>query len=328
MKCLVTGATGFVGGHLCERLVAEGHEVFAMARTSSKRDLLEGIGARIVNGTLDSINVFAHYAAEIDVVFHLAAVTKPVNERDFFAVNARGTERMIRGLNRGDFRGRVVYLSSQAAGGPARNRQRPRKESDKDHPVSIYGRSKRAGEKCVREKLPQGCTWTILRPGAIYGPREHEILEVLRMIERRGIAVGFGESLYVQMTHVEDVVEGLLRAAFNPQASGKTYYLCNRPAWTFEEIVHMAAEALGKDVRIIRLPLFSGRLIGSTLDIVSRLAGRSVAPFGRDKMREMEARYWIADPSLLESELNWSSKYDFPQGLQSTVRWYRDNDCL
>lgn len=328
MRCLVTGATGFVGSHLVERLAREGHEVLALARPTSNRSHLESLGVRIVNGTIDSINVFAYYAEELDVVFHLAAVTKPLREDDFRRVNTVGTERLLRGLRRGEFRGRVVLLSSLAAGGPAAGPQEPRREADKDAPVSKYGKSKLAAEKAVKEGAPQGSTWSILRPGAIYGPREHEILEVLRMIHRQGLAVQFGPPVVLQMTHVADVVDGLVRAAFVPEARSQTYYLADRCAWSFEEIVTLAAEALGRRVRILRLPMRAGWALARCLDTGSRLAKRSLAPLGCDKLREMEARYWLADPAKLESELGWRARVPFPEGLRENVEWYQQEGWL
>lgn len=328
MKCFVTGATGFVGGHLCAKLVAEGHEVVALIRPDAKRDALKKLGARIAQGTIESTNVFAHYAEQTDVFFHLAAVTKPVREASFDSVNRVGTEHVLAGLVRGDFHGKFVLLSSLAAGGPAAAIDSPRRETDPDAPVSRYGESKLAAETAVRNALPKGCPWTILRPGAIYGPREHQILEVLRMMHRHKVAVQFGDGVAVQMTHVDDVVEALLQAAFNPQSSGRTYYINDRAVWGFEDVVKMASEALGHPVRLIKLPMAAGGALAAVLDGLGAVLGKSLAPLGRDKFREMEARFWVADPTLAERELRWQPKWEFSRGLASTIEWYQQNQAL
>lgn len=328
MKCFVTGATGFVGGHLCERLMAEGHEVIALARETSDRSLLESLGCRIAAGGIDSMNVFAHYAREIDVLFHLAAVTHPLRSPDFRRVNQRGTEHLISGLRRGDFSGKFVLLSSLAAAGPSRNMNHFRKESETDAPVSLYGRSKLGGELRLKKQLPEGCAWTILRPGSIYGPREHKIRDVIQMINRNGLAVQFGDGVNIQLTHVQDVVEGLMMAAFNPQTSGKTYFINDRQVWSFEQIARLAGEALARPVRVIKAPLAVGKTLAWTLDHTAIWTGRQLAPLGRDKMREMAAGYWIADPSAIEEDLEWRPKWTFPEGLSNMVEWCREEGYL
>lgn len=328
MRCFVTGATGFVGGHLCERLIQDGHEVRALARSTSKTALLEKVGARIVVGDMDSINVFAAQAQEVDMVFHLAAITKALRRRDFYRVNYMGTRKLVEGLRRGAFRGRVVYLSSLAAAGPARNPNVPRTENDTEAPVSDYGRSKLKAEKAFFKHLPKGSSGVVLRPGAIYGPREHEIYEVLKVMMRLGIAVKIGSGVSVQLTHVEDVVEGLLRAAFRPEASGRTYILSDPGVWSFDQVVELAGESLGKQVRLIPLPLFVGEGLAKVFDIASRIAGKSLSPLTYDKIREMRARYWVGDSSLAEKELEWKPTWDFPRGMQHTIEWYRKEGWL
>jgi dihydroflavonol-4-reductase len=328
MRCFVTGATGFVGGHLCERLRADGHVVYALARSSSDKSVLEKCGATIVEGTVDSINIFARHAQRIDVVFHLAAVTKALTRGEFMRVNARGTGRLLVGLKRGGFAGKIVLLSSLAAGGPAASESRPQREDDPDAPVSDYGSSKLRAEEMLKEHLPAGCSYTILRPGAIYGPREHEMLEVFRFMAKTGLAIQFGAPVAVQMTHVEDVADGLVRAAFTAASEGKTYYLNDTPVWTFPEVVRLVAESLGHPVRLIRLPFFVGRGLAGVLDAAGRVAGKPLSPLGGDKLKEMKARFWAAEAGRFERDLDWKPRWGFPEGLRQTIAWYRENGVL
>lgn len=328
MKCLVIGATGFVGGHLCERLVTEGHEVFALARKKSNTKVLKRIGAKIIPGDLEAVNVFARYAQEIDVVFHLAAITKTPKADNFYHVNTDGTECVLRGLTRGAFQGRIVYLSSLAAGGPSPDPKHLRREEDPDMPVSDYGKSKLAAEQVIERLLPEGCTYTVLRPGAIYGPREHEIYEVLKVVQRFGFSVKFGDGVNCQLIHVADVVEGLVRAAFSPEASNRTYFLCDGPAYSFDEIIKMAGESLGKKVRILRLPMGVGAVLAKMLDLIGRVWGKCISPLTADKILEMEAGTWACDSSRIQAELGWTSQYDFPRGMQETIEWYRKEKWL
>lgn len=328
MRCFVTGGSGFVGSHLCERLRADGHEVWALVRKTSNVAHLEACGARLIEGSLESQNVIARWAPECDVVFHLAAVTKSLRPEGFRENNVRGTFNLLRGLERGDFKGRILYLSSLSAGGPAPSASTLRRERDLDRPVSLYGKSKRAAERVVKEKLPPGCTFTILRPGPIYGPRELDILEVFKMMQNQGIAVQFGAGVVIQMTHVEDIVSGIVAAAFSEAAAGKTYYLTEPTRWRFADIIELAQELVDRPVRLIRLPMWTASALGAGYDLAGRIAGRLLGPMSRDKAREMTARFWLGDPGLIERELGWEAKWAFPDGLRATLAWYRKEGKL
>lgn len=328
MKCLVTGATGFVGGHLCERLATDGHTVYALARKTSRKKVLKRSGAKIVIGDLDSAGVFTELAGEIDTVFHLAAITKALRPNDFFNINTVGTRNLLRGLRRGAFRGHVVYLSSLAAAGPVRDARSRRKEEDDEEPVSDYGESKLAAEDILRQHLANGCTYTILRPGAIYGPREHEIYEVLKIMQRAHIAFRLGGGVYSQFTHVHDVVDALVLAGRNPAGRGRLYNINNDPVWSLDDIVDLASRHLGHTVYTIPIPVLLARGLANTVDFVGRLRRKSVSPLTRDKLHELEARYWAGDAARAERELGWTSKWEFPRGLEETIAWYRRKGWL
>lgn len=328
MRCLVTGATGFVGSHLCERLRREGHEVLALARSTKAKRPLEAIGARVLEGSLESTNVFAKAAGEIDTVFHLAAITKAVRLAEFEKVNVEGTRRLLEGLERGGFSGRIVYLGSLAAGGPAIN-GRPRSESDPDAPVSAYGRTKLAGERLLFETAKRrGWEAVSLRPGAIYGPREHEILELLKLMARQRISVRFGPGVTVQLTHVVDVVDALMRVAPAGSPGGEPFIVTDEVPYTFDEIVRLAAEALGHRVRVIGLPIAVASCLATVFDLAGKLVGKPLSPLNRDKVHELRAGVWLGTSARLGAATGWRSTVAFPQGLRETIQWYRDNNQL
>lgn len=326
MKCFVTGATGFVGGHLVERLLIDGHKVAALARHKSGAEALRAKGCVVLKGSLDSLEIFERVAEEVDVVFHLAAITKTCRASDFDRVNVGGCQTLADGLRKGGFRGRLVYLSSLAAGGPALADRQPRRESDPDEPVSAYGRSKLAGEAVLREGA-----WSLisLRPGAIYGPREHEILEILKVMARAGVAVQFGEGITVQMTHVADVVDALVLAMQAPEkVTGQHFYITDSAEWSFGDVVRLASEALDRRVRIIRLPTAAARVLATLFDGAGLLARKPLSPLNRDKVHELRAAAWLADSRLAESVLGWRPTIAFPDGLRESITWYRENKWL
>lgn len=326
MRAFITGATGFVGGHLCERLRREGWEVRALVRNRSKARDIEAVGCETVPGDLDSAVAIRQAAGDTDAIFHLAGVTKAVHPADFARVNGHGTGKVAAAAAAGGFQGRFVHLSSLAAAGPAIE-GRPRTEAMPAQPVSYYGRGKLMGERFAaraRSRFPV----TILRPGAIYGPREHEIHEVVRQLARTGVAFSLGPEIRLQMTHVEDIVEAAWRAATVPEAVNRTYFVTDPQVWTFSRIMSLLGEALGRRVRVIPLPLVAGWAAAAAIDTASLVARKPLSPFNRDKMRELAAGSWLADSTLLTRETGWEARWGLVEGLRDTIGWYRENGWL
>lgn len=326
MRAVVTGGTGFVGGHLCEALRARGWEVAALVRPTADTTLLEAAGCTLVPGSLDDPSALAEHLPSADVLFHLAAITRAVGWEEFRRVNATGTRSVAQCAREAGFAGRFVLLSSLAAAGPAPP-DRPRLESDPCRPVSLYGRSKRLGERELLRVLPRERT-VILRPGAIYGPREHEIYQIVKQLSRTGLGVLAGPDPQLQLTHVDDVVSALLLAAEHEEAAGKAFHLNDPNDWSMSEVFELLGRALDRRVRVVRLPAAVGWLAGGVIDQASRLAGRSLAPFNGDKMREVAAGSWLADSSTLSRVTGWRATWSLPRGLRETVAWYRQNGWL
>lgn len=327
MKAFLTGGTGFIGGHLAEALRAAGWEVAALARDPARARVLVDAGCRVVRGDVTTTEAVIEAGRDADVAFHLAGITKSVRGREEFnRVNGDGAGRVALQLRDNGFTGRFVLVSSLAAAGPAVG-GRPRTEADPEEPVSFYGESKLLGETLTRDVLPPA-SLVVLRPGAVYGPREHEILEVLRMIARTGVAIQAGPDFRIQMTHVEDVVSACMTAATHPDAAGRTYFVTDPQAWSMREVFRHCGEALGRDARILRVPRAVAWVLAWGLDTAGRIAGRPLAPLGMDKVREMAAGSWLASSEALTRDCGWRAVRTLPQGLRDTVAWYRANNWL
>lgn len=326
-RALVTGASGFVGGHLCEKLRSLGWEVTALVREGSSRSVLQQIECKFLVGDLFATSAIARYAGGFDLVFHLAGVTRSPNAAGFDHANVTGTEKLADALDQGGFKGRMIHVSSLAAGGPAPP-GRVRTEDDRDAPVSLYGKSKLAGERALRLR-DRSFRDVVLRPGVIYGPREVNVMALLRGIARTGLAMQLGDGVTIQMTYVSDVVSACLAAANLPaSACGRPYYIGRREPLEFAAVADALAAALGRKVRLVRLPWWVGDAAAWGADMASSISGRNVSPLGRDKITEMRARTWIADPALFETTADWQARVDLAEGLGRTLDWARQRGLI
>ena len=183
LKAALTGGTGFVGGHLAEALAAHGADVSALVRSPARCERLRALGSRLVEGDLDDEAALARLVKSRDVVFHVAGLVAARSAADFLRANRDGARRVAEAAAREGV-GRLVLVSSLAVTGPS-PAGGALDESSGPGPLTAYGRSKQAGEEAVRDT---GVPVTIVRPPAVYGPRDRAFLNVFRTARRRGRA--------------------------------------------------------------------------------------------------------------------------------------------
>jgi len=317
VRALVTGATGFVGSHLVEALRRGGHDVAALVRSPGKAAALAALGVEQVRGDLADRDALARAAAGRDVVFHVAGLTAALDEAEYVRANRDGTRALVDAAERGGA-GRVVYVSSMAAAGPAA-RGRPLAGDEPPAPVTAYGRSKLAGESAVREsRLP----WTIVRPPMVYGPRDREVLKVFQLA-RFGLAPVFGDGTQeLSAVHAADLASSLVAVASAAAAAGATYYPCHPEIFTSEGFIQAVGRAAGKRVVVLRIPLAVGRLALAGTGAAARMAGRATI-LNADKANEFFQPAWTGDPAPLARDAGWRAAHDLSSGLSDTWRWYR-----
>lgn len=322
MKAFVTGATGFVGGHLVAALRSRGDEVTALVRTPSRATALSALGATLVQGDIRSARSLADSMAGHDVVFHVAGLIAARNEAEFLAVNREGTGVMLEAAARAGHP-RFILVSSLAAGGPTSPGVRL-VGTEPGAPVTQYGRSKLAGEELVRaSELP----WTIIRPPAVYGPGDREMFRIFKAASV-GFAPVFGRGeQQLSVVYGPDLVDALIAAALTPETIGQVYYACHQEVLTTGNMVRLAGEAVGRRVRVIGIPQPIGKALLTITDRTARLAGRATV-LSYDKTAEFFAPAWLADAAPFEAATGWSARHDFASGARATVAWYRQQGWL
>lgn len=314
---LVTGASGFIGSHLVEALVPRDWRVRCLVRRSSRLKWIPTDDVTLINGEIETPGEDLERAVRnVSVVFHLAGLTSAAHNEAYSAVNVEGTRNVVEAMLRAAPEALLVFCSSLSAGGPAR-RGRPVNETDEPAPVSAYGRSKLAAEVVVRDS---GLEHLIVRPPAVYGPRDTDILAAFRL-------ASFGLALRVapagqrlSMVHAEDLARGLVRAA---EAEGRgLYYLTDGMVHTWESVMTQIARAVGKKPRVIAVPAAIADAV-SRMERMRGIMSGSKPLLTPDRALELSQPDWTCDDTLARLNIDYESSISLPDGMRMTAEWYR-----
>ncbi len=323
---LLTGGTGFVGGHVAEGLAAAGHRVRALTRGRDDGGVLAGAGAETVRGSLEDPASLAAAVEGVEVVVHAAGLIKARSPSEFHGVNAGGTLRLLRACAEARPRPRrFVLVSSLAAQGPSAS-GRPLREDDPGLPVSHYGWSKRRAERIARA-FADRLEVVVVRPPAVYGPRDRETLPFFRIAATGLLPRLPGRDLRLVLVHVSDLAAGVLAAAAIPGAAGGTFHLCHPEVVELGGMLGVMARAAGRNGRTVPLPRGLIRGAAFLSEQVASLTGRLPA-LAMDKAREVTAPAWVADPSAARRVLGWEARIPSCDGIPSTASWYRERGWL
>lgn len=328
MKVLVTGGSGFLGSHVAEQLTQAGHTVRALVRKSSNRKFLSTLkSVELAEGAVDDRESVFEAMKGVDAVVHSAGVVKAKNEADFFACNTRGTVNLLEAaIAHAPNLKRFVHVSSLEARGPSRDGSPI--SIDDAQPVTAYGRSKLAAEKeCLarKDELPV----VVLRPGAIYGPRDVEILEAFRAAKKRQWPVIGDGDMLGSWVYGPDCARACIVAIDAKVPSGSIYSIDDGEplpmARAMGELLH---EALGtRPLFKMGVPFPILRLASLGVEAYGKVRGKPVM-LTREKVAMLK-KDWVADDSKRAwSDLGWKPEVRFTEGLKKTADWYRENGWL
>jgi nucleoside-diphosphate-sugar epimerase len=326
LKILLTGASGFVGSHILDSLRARGLPTTILLRPTSHKRFIEphlpGVEVRV--GSIAEPDRLRQAMDGITHVIHCAGATKARRISEFYTVNEGGTRNVIDAVNAqpGQVQ-RVVHVSSLAAAGPAVP-EKPARETDPPRPVSEYGKSKLAGELAVRTHCH--AEYVILRPPAVYGPRDVEFLRLFRAVKSH-ILPKPGVRQALSLVFVRDLAKAVVTCLDHPAAAGKTYFVAAKEIVTTQI---MAGEiAAQMKVWTLPLPLPSAFLWAMCLtqELMSRLTGKANV-LSLQKFAELRAPGWVCDPTLLERETGCACSTTLEEGVAETLAWYRQHHWL
>ncbi|MBW1788668.1 MAG: NAD(P)-dependent oxidoreductase [Deltaproteobacteria bacterium] len=301
----LTGATGFIGSAVARQIDGAGWQVRALVRPESHKNRLDGIAAQWTEGDLDNIESLRRLVHGAYAVVHCAGAVRGATQDHFNRVNVDGVARLVKVATEKKTVPRFLLISSLAAREPQ---------------LSPYATSKRLGEKALVEgagKMP----WAALRPSAVYGPGDREMLPLFRWMER-GIAPVLGsESARFSLLYVEDLAAAVLRWLDSENCAARHFELHDGhpQGYTWDAVIDTAAHLRGGPIVRLQVPV----LVPKLLAVVNLMAARVMgyAPMlTPGKVCELRHPDWVCNNAPFFHETGWKPKISLEQGLRNTLR--------
>jgi nucleoside-diphosphate-sugar epimerase len=326
LRVLVTGATGFTGGHLARALQRRGDQVRALVRDPSKARALAEQGIVLEAGDLADASALDRATRDIDVVYHIAALYREAGLPDetYRAINAIAVRTLIEAAGRNRVR-RVVHCSTVGVHGDVEHP--PANEDAPLRPGDVYQRTKLEGEEAARAAgAATGVEVVVVRPTGIYGPGDRRLLKLFRGVARRRFVILGSGQIYYHLTYIDDLVEGFRLCGEVPAAAGRTYILAGGEVTTLNELVsRIAAQAGVRPIRW-RLPVWPFWLAGAACETVC-------GPFGIEppiyrRRVDFFTKSRAFDITRARQELGYSPAVGLTEGISRTLDWYRREGWL
>lgn len=322
---LVTGATGFAGSHLMDALLAAGHRVRIPVRPTSDlrwipREDVEMVPADVRDeASLDALT------QGISWIFHFGGVVRAPRRETFFTVNTEGTRKLYQAAQRSAGEPELfLFCSSLAAGGPAPAADLPLGEEDPAAPITAYGRSKLDAEQWLQENRASGTRLVIVRPPPVYGPRDEATLALFRWIKRGILPLPSSPASLISMVDARDLADACLSLAEH-EASG-VFYVSDGGLHSWGKIGDLAANALGRTARRLRIPSWVVRFVGATGELLGSLTG-TMPVINSDKVHDILQPYWICKIDKLRAQ-GFEPGIDLERGIGEAIDWYRKEGWL
>jgi len=324
-RVLITGASGFVGYHLITEALKNDLEVFAAVRKSSKVDHLQNLGIRFTYLDYESPEALKANFAEnqYNYIIHAAGSLRARTEEEYNHINADYTYNLAKAAAESKSTIKFVMISSLAGIGPLDDINGVITEANAPHPITAYGKSKILAEQ--RLKSIQGLNYTILRPTAVYGPRDKDIFIFLKQVAK-GFEPYIGKiEQKLTFIYVTDIAVAAIKAL--NAGDGETYIIADGNAYTRYELGNLTKEILGVKTLKVHIPVTFVILIAKIAEKIASLSNKAPV-INTEKLNELKAVNWSCSIDKAKRELGFSPAYDLRAGLTSAFSWYKNNNWL
>jgi dihydroflavonol-4-reductase len=326
MRVALTGATGYTGGHILNRLLARGDAVKALVRQGSSTPDLMASNAEIIQGSLSSRDAARRLVSDCDAVIHVAAVYRTAGHPDSYyrEINVDGTRRLLEAAKDCGVR-RFVHTSTVGVHGDVESP--PADENAPISPSDVYQETKAEADAMARDfGRTSGLEVAIVRPGAIYGPGETRLLKLFKAIARgRYAVVGSGKPHY-HLVYIDDLVDGFLLALDRPEAAGETFIIAGPGSVSQDDLAREIAKVTGGRVLPFHIPAWPIQRLGDLVEAVC-------VPLGIEPpIHRRRVDFWVKNRSFSIEKarrlLGYEPRVDVVEGIRRTSDWYRDHNWL
>ena len=329
---LVTGATGFIGSHLTERLAKGKEKIRVLVRDKNEIGYIEEFDVKIkedieiVEGDLSDKESLLKATKDIEKVFHLAAISRPMNIEThvYYDINVTGTRNLLEACEENKVK-KIVHVSSMSVFGFSRD-GKPLNENSPRLPVSEYGKSKKEGEElvidfCKKNKIEL----VVVRPPMVYGGRDMQFFKLFKLINTGNFPLIKQGKAKIEFCFVKNLVEGIVLA----DERGKNlegYNISNGETYSIKQVFSEISKAEGKRLFPISIPYLIVKIAGSFIEKIYSVFGKK-APFNSGTAEWMSNDNEI-DMSKAKKELGYKIKFPLEKGIKETVDWYKDKGML
>jgi UDP-glucose 4-epimerase len=328
-KVLVTGGTGFIGSHLVERLIKNGRTVRVLALPhpfepieNENIDIISKAGAEVVYGNLIDYETLYPAVKEIDCVFHLGAISRPMKipKQLYYDTNVKGTENILTASIKAGV-SKIIHISTVSVLGTSPDGH-PLKENEFQPEKTDYGLSKRQGEKLALElyhktKIPL----TVIRPPLTYGPRCYVRKIMFDYTKKRLFPLFNGGKAKMEFCYVDNLIDAILLAEQNEKAIGEVFNITDGQSYSLEQVIKAIANELGVKPPLLNLPSFIGVAAGYFMEFASAIMGK-YPPFSNTAALWMSRDMNVYDCNKAKKILGYSPSVSLEEGIHKTAEWF------
>ncbi len=325
-KVLVTGASGFVGGHVVHALQARGMAVRCLVRRTSRVDFIESMAPDLAIGDVTQPETIGPALEGIDAVVHCAGITKSPSKAGYFKVNEQGAKNLYAACRAHAARlTKVVHVSSLAALGPSTGGAQVTEDCI-PHPVSDYGESKLAGQR-VAASFMGAFPLSIVVPPAVYGPRDADFYLYFKLIAR-GIVPLLGPGTnHLSLVYVKDLAAAIVDILISKRSPGRSYLVDDGVVHTWSSVACAISQTMNRSPRAVHLPVIAARVAGVIGDLRSKITGKA-SIVNSQKVREFLQASWTCSSRRVCDELGFRPQYPLARGMEETFTWYKEKGWL
>jgi len=321
-KIVVTGANGFVGSHIANKLYDS--EVVYLVRPGSDVSLIKA-DANIKYIDYNNDSKLLEIVKDTDILIHSAALTRSRSWEQFQKVNVDLTTRLLDICNKCMIK-HFIFLSSQAVCGPSNDINNKVSEKDKANPVTMYGRSKLLAERYIinNSKIP----YTIIRAVSIYGEGDKDFLQLFKMVHKRIVFInGFRKKFY-NLMYIDELTSLINKSIMNKKLWNEIVIAANPSLIENKELYKMIGNVIGKKIVIFKVPELLLYPIAFILEMFSKIFKTRFPVLNRDKVKEFRKFHWIVDASKINKLLNIEFDNCHLKNFRKTYNWYKKNGWI